>query len=136
MKAISPMVATVLLVAFTIGVGALVSIFATGLTTTSTGIASNQSEALSRCAGAWVKMESVTSTQVIYSNPNQVTLISLIVIGSDGRATTGASSLAPGASTSTATTPGTNTSITVRGLCQNTVTVEGRCTSYQPCWDI
>ncbi|MBI2547416.1 MAG: hypothetical protein HYW23_03140 [Candidatus Aenigmarchaeota archaeon] len=109
MKAISPMVATVLLIAFTIGVGALVSIFATSLTTSSTGIASNQSDALT-------------------------TITSITLIATDGKSTTGSSSLAPGASAATTWTGGTNTSVIARGLCQSTVTVEGKCTNAQSCW--
>ena len=136
-KAISPMVAVVLLIAFTIGVGGLVSIFATSLTTTSTGIASNQSEALTRCAGAWIDVHSVTSTQVYYSNPNSQTLTTIILVpGNSVNTVTGATTLAPGASTVTSWTAGTNTSVIARGLCQTLVTVEGRCTSAHECWDV
>ncbi len=138
MKAISPMVATVLLVAFTIGVGALVSIFATGLTTTSTGIASNQSEALSRCAGAWINVYSVQSSTVLYSNPNSQTIANPVLIFSNGTSYTAAdTSMVAGETNSQSIgTIGTNTFVIVRGLCQTLVTAEGRCSSIQECWDI
>ncbi|MBI2543147.1 MAG: hypothetical protein HYW24_03105 [Candidatus Aenigmarchaeota archaeon] len=136
MKAISPMIAVVLLIAFTIGIGTLVSIFATSLTVTSTGITSNQSEALSRCAGAWINVYSIQSTTILYSNPNTQTITNVVITTGDGRLVTGATSIAPGGSSSTSWTAGTNTSVAVRGLCQTLVTAEGKCTSAQACWDI
>lgn len=136
MKAISPLIAVVLLIAFTIGVGGLVSIFVTGLTTTSTGITGNQSEALTRCAGAHVNVYSVTSTSVRYSNPNQVAIANLTIIAGTGEVISGTTgSLGTGASGATAWIVGTNTSVFVRALCQATIPVEGRCTSVQECWD-
>ena len=136
MKGISPLVATVLLIAFTIGVGGLISIFVTGLTTTSTGITSNQSEALTKCAGGWVNVYSVLNSTVLFSNPNSQTLTGLTVVAGTGQSISVSGSLAPGASTSASWTAGTNTSVTVRSLCQSTVTVEGRCVNNQDCWDI
>ena len=53
-KAISPLVATVILIAFTIGVGGLVSLFLTSTTQTSTGIVKNASESLTLCSTATV----------------------------------------------------------------------------------
>ncbi|MBI1978958.1 MAG: hypothetical protein HYS62_02755 [Candidatus Aenigmarchaeota archaeon] len=55
-KAISPMVAVVLLTAFTIGVGGLVMIFLTGTTQTSTGIVKNASESLALCSAAIINV--------------------------------------------------------------------------------
>ncbi len=159
-KAISPMVATVLLVAFTIGVGALISIFATGLTTTSTGITSNQSESLSRCAGAWINVYKVTNTTIFYSNPNSQTITSLVAFFSDGKQSASAidQSLAIGESNYTEITNSTgasggvgvssgiltgirpggttgNTSVILRGLCLSTVTVQGKCSQGDGCWE-
>ena len=136
MKAISPMVAVVLLIAFTVGVGGLVSIFVTGVTTTCTGITSNQSESLTRCAGGYVNVFTVSSTRVGYSNPNSQTLTGFTVVAGTGESITGATSLAPGASSFTAWSVGTNSSVTVRGLCQTLVPVEGKCTNAQDCWDV
>ena len=139
MKAISPMIAVVLLIAFTIGVGGLVSIFVTGLTTTSTGITSNQSEALTKCAGAWINVQSVQNTRVIFSNPNTETITGINVVASGGNVTPSAGSLAPGATRSFSGAGWAidgNTSVTVRGLCQTLVTVEGKCTNAQDCWDV
>ena len=144
MKAISPLIAVVLLIAFTIGIGGLVSIFVTGLTTTSTGITSNQSEALTRCAGAWLDVFSVTNTTVIYSNPNSQTITNPIIVFSNGNTLVGTdTSLTPGESTVTSVSTGlscgactVNTSIFVRGQCQTAVLVQGKCTSSDACWDV
>ncbi|MBI2543144.1 MAG: LamG domain-containing protein [Candidatus Aenigmarchaeota archaeon] len=59
MKAISPMIAVVLLIAFTIGIGTIVSIFATSLTTTSTGITGKSSENLTQCSLASLEIKEV-----------------------------------------------------------------------------
>jgi len=131
------MVAVVLLIAFTVGVGGLVSIFVTGLTTTSTGITSNQSEALTRCAGAHLNVYSVTSTRVNVANPNSVAVTGIDIVAGTGEVAADAIATIAAGSTSGATwTLGTNTSVTARGLCQTLVTAEGRCTSAQDCWDV
>ncbi len=131
------MVAVVLLIAFTIGVGGLVSIFVTGLTTTSTGVTSNQSEALTRCAGAWLNVYSVDSNQIFISNPTSQTITLIDYIGSDGLVQSdNVTSLAAGASTFSRWDALSNTSVTVRGMCQSLVTVEGKCTNTQDCWDV
>ncbi len=156
MKAISPMVAVVLLIAFTIGVGGLVSIFVTGLTTTSTGVTSNQSEALTRCAGAWLNVYKVTNTTIFYQNPTPQTITGIVGVFSDGKQSVSVfdQSLSVGESNYTeitndtgrvgGTTVGTgitpsgasgNTSVTVRGMCQSLVTVEGSCRTGQKCWE-
>ena len=159
MKAISPLIAVVLLIAFTIGVGGLVSIFVTGLTTTSTGITQNQTASLSRCAGAWLNVYRVTNTTIFYSNPTTETITGLVAMFSDGKqsATVLDQSLTPGESNATDITkstsesgaaqtgltgitpgvgsPAGNTSVTVRGLCQTLVTVEGKCSTGRLCWE-
>jgi len=156
MKGISPMIAVILLIAFTIGVGGLVSIFATGLTKTTTGLTSNQSESLSRCGGAWINVYRVTNTTVFYQNPNREAVTGLTVIMSDGtinlnpadpRLATGESNYTlVGNSSSAANSAGIsgvspagatgNTSVIVRGLCESIITVEGTCKRGQGCWEI
>jgi flagellin-like protein len=145
MKGLSPLIGTVLLIAFTIGVGGLISIFATGLTTTSTGITSNQSEALTKCAGAWLDVYSVTNASVLYSNPNSQTITGVVIVYTNGNTQNAADqTLSLGESGVTSPTGGiisspivstSNTTIAVRGLCQSTVLVEGKCTNAQQCWD-
>ena len=159
MKGISPLVATVLLIAFTIGVGGLISIFVTGLTTTSTGITSNQSEGLTKCAGTWINVYRVTNTTIFYTNPTSETIIGLTAVFSDGKkgVTILDQSLAIGESNFTDITNSTsnngaaqtgltgikpgiggaagNTSVSLRGLCQSAVTAEGKCKQGQACWE-
>ena len=136
MKGISPLVATVLLIALTVGIGGIVSLFASSLTTSATGVTSNQSESLSRCAGAWINVYSIQSTSVLFSNPNPQTLTGLTIVASDGKTIAAGTSIAPGATNSTSWTSGTNTSVIVRGLCQTLVTVEGKCSNTDQCWDV
>ncbi|MBI1978466.1 MAG: LamG domain-containing protein [Candidatus Aenigmarchaeota archaeon] len=52
MKAISSLIGTVLLIAFTVGMGGVVSVFFTGAAQTSTGIISNTSGVLTSCSAA------------------------------------------------------------------------------------
>ena len=59
MKGISPMIATVLLIAFTIGVGGLVTIFFTGLTKTQTGIVSQNSQNFTQCSFGLLEIKKV-----------------------------------------------------------------------------
>lgn len=157
MKGISPLVATVILVALVIGIGGLVSIFATGLTTSSTGITSNQSTSLSKCAGAWINVYKVTNSTIFYSNPTNQPLTGLVATLGDGKqsltvldqnltvgesnftqitnetgstagsATASLTGIAPGGTAG-------NTSVVVRGLCQTLVSVEGKCKQGQDCW--
>lgn len=149
------MVAVVLLIAFTVGIGGLVSIFVTGLTTTSTGVTQNQSLGLSRCASGWINVNRVTNSTVFYQNPTSQTITGLVIIMSDGSQNVNPAdpSLTLGeanftyigntsANTNSAGVSGVipggasgNTSVTVRGLCQSTVTVEGRCARGQDCWE-
>ena len=58
-KGISPMVATVLLIAFTVAVGGIVSIWITGFTTTSTESVSEQSETELYCAYGGISVSSL-----------------------------------------------------------------------------
>ena len=141
MKAISPMIAVILLIAFTIGVGGLVSIFVTSLTTTSTGITSNSSESLTKCAGAWININSVKSDRIIYTNPNSQNVTSIQLVGDNMPAASAQVSLisllTPGQAAANVTgfAAGSNTSFILRGLCQSTVTIEGICKVGQRCWE-
>lgn len=128
------MIATVLLIALTIGIAGIVSIFASSLTTSATGVASNQSTAVTKCAGAWINVYSAQSSVVVFSNPNPQTLTGLTLVAADGKTVSGSSSLAPGATSTISWTQGTNTSVKVTGLCQTLVTVEGKCSVTDQCW--
>ncbi len=50
MKAVSPMIAVVLLIAFTVAVGGILSVWLTGLSATTTGVAGSATEKQTKCA--------------------------------------------------------------------------------------
>lgn len=84
MKGISALIATVLLLAFTIAVAGIVSIFFTGFTKQTTGSVSGQGGALIACSGSaptvdLVKYNSTnaSSINVTYSNPGSIALASV-----------------------------------------------------------
>ncbi|MBI2547245.1 MAG: hypothetical protein HYW23_02250 [Candidatus Aenigmarchaeota archaeon] len=79
MKGISPLVATVLLIAFTVGVGGLISIWVTGFTQTSTSTVSKSGQTQIICSNGAISL-----TSLKYCNNN----ISGI-IKNDGRITLG-----------------------------------------------
>ena len=56
MKGLSPLVATVLLIAFTVGVGGLISVWITGFTQTSSKIVSNEGEKQIICSNGAVDL--------------------------------------------------------------------------------
>ena len=149
MKGISPLVATVFLVALVIAIFGLVSLFANNLFTTSTGITSNQSTTQTKCAGVTINVWRVTNTTVFYSNPSSQNITGITVVMGDGstNACASGSYIAPSASNSTTIGNSTcgatgvipggatgNTSITVKGLCQSIQPVEGTCKQGQGCW--
>ncbi|MBI2545202.1 MAG: hypothetical protein HYW22_01210 [Candidatus Aenigmarchaeota archaeon] len=147
MKGISPLVATVILVALVIGIAGIVSLFASNLVSSSTGVTSNQSSSLTKCAGSWINVYKVTNSTVFYSNPNNQVLTGLTLIYGDGKqsVTVLDPSLSVGEYNYTSLTSSGdagifagaaagNTSITVRGLCQTLVSVQGICRQGQDCW--
>ena len=59
MKAISPMVAIILLIAFTVAIGGILSVWFPGLIRILTGPAEAAGEKVARCAAVWVRVEEV-----------------------------------------------------------------------------
>ena len=138
MKALSAMIAVILLVGLTVGIGGLISIFITDLTQSSTKITSNQSESLTKCAGAYINVYSVDSDQVFYTNPTSQTITGITITFSNGTTqTNGDPSLTPGETNNTnISTIGSNTFVIVRGLCQSIITAEGKCKNTETCWNV
>jgi flagellin-like protein len=95
MKGISPLIAAVLLIAFTITIAILIVSWGTSFTTTATSGISNKSSELVECSGAAIEIDSV------YVSGNS---ISVIVMNSGVRAVTITNMLV------TNITGGTNTS--------------------------
>lgn len=134
-KGISTFIAAILLIAFTVAVGGIISFWLTGYTTTSTGAVEASTSNQTKCAGVFIKIDSVTSSKIIFSNPGNQPISSISIIAGDGTSiATGLSTLNSGAVSSISWTRGTNTSVLAKGLCLASVPVEGRCNSGDSCW--
>lgn len=134
MKGISTFIATILLIAFTVAVGGIISLFLTGFTKTQTGTAESIGTNVTKCGGISIDILSVTSTSIVIANPSSQTITSITLIPNNGTSITGPSSLASVGTNSTTWTKGTNTSVTAYGLCLSSVAVKGVCSSGESCW--
>ncbi len=136
MKGLSPIVATIVLIAFAVAIGGLVSIWLTGFASSTTEFTSQRGDELTACAGARLQVDTVTSSGIIYSNPSSRTITNITVYDGAGRNMTyNASNLVPGAVANVTWARGTNSSISLRGICENTIVVEGACKTGQSCWE-
>lgn len=136
MKGLSPVVATIILIAFAVSIGGLVAIWLTGFATDTTEFTSEQGDKLTACASARLKVEDVTTSSIIYSNPSTKTITNITVYDESGRNLTyNASDLVPSAVGNLTWTKGNNLSIFMRGVCEKTIVVEGRCEQGQSCWE-
>ena len=150
MKGISPMIATVLIIAFTIAVGGIISIFMTNLTKTTTGEAERTAAGTSECAGAYIDVINVTTgaanTQnILVHNPSKNTIYITSAyddlgnvnssIGFQTRLTSGSITTLNGT-----VVPGSNArKITLIGFCENAagttnVSISGTCPKGGSCW--
>jgi flagellin-like protein len=136
MKGLSPVVATVLLIAFAVAIAGLVAIWLTGFATSTTEFTSEQGDKLTACAGSRLKIDTVTTSSIIYSNPSVKTINNITVYDQSGRNLTyNASNLSPGQVSNVTWVRGANTSIFMRGICEGTIVVEGECKDGQICWE-
>ncbi len=138
MKGISPFVATILLIAVTVGIGAITSVWLAGLTVSTTGTTGSSVNNATACSSVYIDVPSVTTTAVTYGNPSTQTITNLqIIYGGAGLTaaivTPSSSTLSPGTYTTTATVRTTNSSVQVKGLCLGTP-VAGQCATGQTCW--
>jgi flagellin-like protein len=150
MKGLSPFIAAVMLIAFTVAVGGIISIFLTGFFKSSTASVGSGGQALISCAGAnptvdLVKYTSAgtgTYVNVTFSNPGSLTIQSVSVqyILSNGTVFTFPSgSLAASASNATSNLVGPTAApseVRVIGTCVSTSgnqTVSGSCLSTGSC---
>jgi flagellin-like protein len=142
-KAISPMIATVLLIAFTVAVGGILSLWLTGYMTTTTGVVETATTNQTKCVGTYINVISVDSGAILITNPGSQNISSIKCYS--GNATYTAWSLGnllPGEMGSTGwngtgTTYNTSfgTSVTCTGTCLVTG-VTGGCKSGQSCWKV
>jgi len=136
-KAISPMIAVVLLIAFTIAVGGILSLWMTGFTTTTTQSVETASTNQTKCAGTYIDVVSVTTNAIVITNRGAQTIDTVQCYTGGGNTIPedagGFGDLSSGEANSTTWTRGTNTSIICTGSCLN-IGVTGECKSGQGCW--
>jgi flagellin-like protein len=146
MKGISPMIATVLLVAFTVALGGIIMLWFTSVTTTTAGGTESQIQTITKCASANFKILSVDTANdkvtVTHFGSGLTVYPIIATIGSTVVTLTGNNAPNPASITSGGTsafnaTIGDNTTVKVTALCQygsiNT-TIEASCTSPEDCW--
>lgn len=146
MKGISPMIATVLLVAFTVVIGGILMLWFTTLARTTTAGAGSQAEAILKCSNANFQILSVDTsgnkvTIVHYGSDVKVYPIIASVgatpVTLTGWSTPNPSSITVGQPSTFNATIGANTTVKVTALCEYGVintSVEATCSSPEPCW--
>jgi len=128
------MIATVLLIAFTVVIGGIVSLWLSTLTTTTTGTVGTQTSNQTKCAGAYIKVDRVASSLIIYSNPTIESITNITAISSEGiTVIVTNSTLGPSQTGSAPIGRAGNTSFIFKGLCRGTP-IEGSCASTDACW--
>ena len=146
MKAISSMIATILLIAFTVAVGGILSVWFTGLATTQTAGIENKTGGVIKCVGGLLveeaKVPSSTGTvlNVTYTNNAQysvsgiyVEIVNASLVSTESGDT---SSLTPGAMGVHTMSISAGTPITrvrVRGSCEGQ-TISDDCEPGDACW--
>jgi flagellin-like protein len=151
MKGISPLIAAVLLIAFTVAIGGVVSLFFTSFTKQTTSGVSSQGQALISCTGSAPTVDlvrygssSFMLVNVTYTNPGSITLQNVVIYTTLSNSSTNttypsASTLAPLASASIALNMSGGVGVTevrVVGVCVASTgnqTVSGACLSGQSC---
>ena len=135
MKGLSPLIASIILIAFAVAIGGLISIWLTGFATKTTEYTSEQGDKSLQCSGARLQVDRVTDTEIVYSNPTAKTITGVTVYDEVGRNLTfNATDLLPGQVTNATWSRAGNTSVLLRGTCQGSVIVEGSCEAGRVCW--
>ena len=144
MKGISPIIATVLLVAFTVAVGGILSIWATTLTTTQTQTVGNQTGGQIVCSPAIIIDEArvpasgIGFVNVTFHNAGtqSISSVNVDIRNSSTISTVATGTLSAGQSniTSVGGQSSTTDLVKVRGLCANTVVVSDDCDPSEKCW--
>jgi flagellin-like protein len=141
MKGISPMIAVVLLIAFTVALGGVLSVWLTGLTTTQTQQVTNQSSSQVKCSPS-LQIDRVDNTSgsvnVTFSNPSQLTIsgiVASVILPNASIYSTSAGSLTSGSAnwTNTGTYVVVPTMVRVSGTCSG-LPVTATCKSSEICW--
>lgn len=150
MKGISPLIATVLLIAFTVAIGGIVSIFFTSFTKQTTGGVSSQGQNLVVCANSnptidkvYYALNSGNTINATFSNPGSYNVTNITIYASMPNGSTFSYGnalmyLNPLATNSALIVNGSITGqqpleVKVSGFCQGNQPVQGSCTSGQSC---
>lgn len=135
MKGLSPVVASIIMIAFAVAVGGLVSIWLTGFATETTETTSDKGNRALECSGVILKVERVTDSQIVFSNPSSEPITDITVYDDVGRNLTfNVTDLNPGQFTNASWTRANNVTVFMRGLCEGEVIVEGSCEEGRVCW--
>ena len=133
------MIATVLVVAFTVAVGAILATWFTGITRTTTAGTETQTQAIIKCANSGFDIISVTDSSVtVTMSSSDVTIYTKFIRAGDGTIITASNTLSSSGETkSLSWTKGTNTSVTVSALCEYgtfNASIEASCQVGEGCW--
>jgi flagellin-like protein len=139
MKGISAIIATVLLVAFTVAVAGILSMWATTLTVSQTQTVSNQTSGQALCSPGLIIDEVNSLSGVAYHNAgNQIiSNVKVFVRNTVGgvNLTSVSGTLSPGAMALTNfTLVGPLDYARVTGTCASNVQLSAECKSPDPCW--
>ena len=142
MKGISAMIATVLLIAFTVAVGGILSVWFTSFTRTSTASVENASVDQTKCSGTYIDIVLVDTNTTVIANRGSQTITGIVCYSGNG-SSWGLGSLSPGASNATqgwningtggSYAAGFGTVMSCSGKCL-TIGVTGSCKSGDSCW--
>ena len=147
MKGISPLIATVLLIGFTIAIGGIISVWISGTTRTQTEEIGKQANIQSQCVGSSLAVKEVRQsgaqvnvTYVLETGTETLTNITVEGIAAGNRTSIGPfytnSSMKPGESNSTSfnIAPVVPLEIVrVFGICQSQYPVSTECKAGKPC---
>jgi flagellin-like protein len=148
MKGISPLIAAVLLIAFTVAIGGIVSVFFTSFTKQTTGSVSSSGQSLVGCGDSQPTVNLVRYPSsgngimnVSFLNPggDNITNVTIYTTMTNGLTYVNGSTwyLNPGQASSTVlftiTSLGTPSVVKVAGLCLGIQPVMGSCSSGQVC---
>ncbi len=150
------MIATVLLIAFTVAIGGIISLFVTGLTKTQTGITQQSSEKLTKCGDILLTIDEVktdadltpVNVTLTYSMGTEDIYNFTVYIIDSNRNMNYTSSISPSYNTTNPFRPGNRifwsittsglsggslSQVRVQGLCKTDYPVTGDCKSGEIC---
>ena len=149
MKGLSPLIAIVLLVGFTVAVAGIISVWITGTTRTQTEIIGEQADLQAKCVGSTLVVKEVRRsggqvnvTYVLETGTESLRNVTVEATALGNTTKSGpffainATALAPGESNSTSfniTPVGPLEIVRIRGLCQDKLPIIGECKLGRPC---